>query len=219
MEEVVSDDLLTSGVVTWATVTRTSFSATGSSSSLATCTVTRTVSPNCRWVCPSSKLSVTNSWLAALENPTINWAAVVSSESNLSSRSPVHAHTVTSASVTCNCNAVTSPAASVVSSPVSTSHAARPMLPTCPTADALHVPSSRNALSGSVERNTSTDVSTNGWNMASRTDTISCTLDSPSTESFSACMDTPAGRATVCANARVMNAAICARVTLRPGPN
>ena len=65
----------------------------------------------------------------------------------------------------------------------------------------------------------STTASATAMWSSSRTDTTNSKSPTSSTDSSSAWIDMPAGRALVWASARVMNAAICPRVTSMSGAN
>ena len=85
----------------------------------------------------------------------------------------------------------------------------------------LQVPSALNAsqASSTAWLNTSTGTPTTGMKSGPRNETASSNSAPAPTEDFSACMVSPAGRTSVWARARVMNAAAWARVTDPTGLN
>ena len=192
-------------------------SAAGASSSSVTCNRKVTDSPKRNTCCLASKSSEIKTWEGLFKNPTVAEEAAVS-ESYSSPTSPLHAHTVVAAEMPSTPKVVMFPDPSVTSSLESIWHLTEPISPV--TLSVAQEPSPASPAESSATRNTSTKTSGRGSKAASRTEISRSTeLAAPFRISSEACTETPAGRALVCAKARVMKAAICARVTRPAGPN
>ena len=191
------------------TATDTPLSDTALPSSSTSCKINATRSPNFAAAALSAKSSETRSFTAGLVTANSTDDDTVSSESKRSPTSPVHAHSVDDAANDSEYS--TSPDGPVTRSPNAISQAIEP--PTTETSSAEQRPSTPNASPTLTAENTSTTASGIGNKSLSRTDTANPTGSFSSTDGSAACKVNPAGRATVCANIRVMNTAICARVT------